>query len=134
MKQARETAPTKDLLTYFDTLHRDTLGVPAVIRPGKDAKQIATLWRSHGDQLVRDLMADFFASNDRFIQDAGYTVGVFVSQAGKLIARRHKAWTRAADADWFDECKRLHGGQCGGRLRHANQLEIDAAKARKEPA
>lgn len=134
MKQARDTAPTKDLLTYFDTLHRAQLGVPAVIRPGKDATLIATLWRSHGDQLVRDLMADFFASTDRFILDAGYTVGVFVSQAGKLIARRHQAWTRAADVDWFADCKVRHGGTCGGRLRHANQLEIDADKARKEPA
>lgn len=79
--------PTRQLLTEFDRLHREALGVPAVIRPGKDAALISTLWRSHGS-MVTDLMQDFFSSDDPFILDSGYTVGVFISQAGKLIARR----------------------------------------------
>lgn len=90
-RRTSSNAPTRALLTEFDRLHRDTLGVPAVIQGGKDARLIAGLWRSHGDELTRALMADFFATDDEFIQNAGYSVGVFVSQAAKLIAKRQRA-------------------------------------------
>jgi hypothetical protein len=81
-----DAAPTRDLLTEFDRLHRQHLGAPAVIANGKDAALIARLWRSPGER-VKPLMAAFFASPDPFIRSAGYTVGVFVSQAAKLLAQ-----------------------------------------------
>jgi hypothetical protein len=117
-------APTKDLLKYFDDLHRHHVGVAAVIQGGKDAKLIAGLWRSHGDALVRDLMQDFFLSNDRFIQDAGYSVGVFVSQAAKLIARRARAPKQAVS--WIDECDRLHSGSCASAAAHFHRKDREA--------
>jgi hypothetical protein len=90
-----EKAPTRELLEMFDKWHVQVLGVKAVIHSGKDAKLIAGLWRSHGLGMVTDLMQDFFQSDDAFIRSNGYTVGMFVSQAGKLIARRQQApgWT-----------------------------------------
>jgi hypothetical protein len=87
-KAPQPVAPTRELLTLFDTLHRDLFGVPAAITPGKDAVLLVRLWRSHGEQLTCDLMRDFFATTDRFIQQAGYTVPLFISQVGKLIAHR----------------------------------------------
>lgn len=33
------------------------------------------------------------------------------------------------DEDWFDVCQRLHGGNCGGRLKHSHRMQVDAAKA-----
>jgi hypothetical protein len=30
------------------------------------------------------------------------------------------------DDGWFDECQRLHGGGCGGSLRHRTRMQIDA--------
>lgn len=128
-----ERAPTTALLIEFDRLHQDRLRAPAVIQAGKDAKLLAGLCRSHGPDVVTALIADFFASRDPFIEQAGFTVGVFVSQAGKLIARRQRQAPRVDDA-WFEDCQRLHDGTCGGRMRHANQLAIDAEKARKESA
>lgn len=110
----KEPAPTKMLLTYFDSLHRAVVGYPAVIRPGKDAKLVAGLWGSHGEQLVRDLMADFFKSKDPFILQNGYSVGVFISQAAKLLARR----ARRSLESWIDECDRIHGGQCPSSPAH----------------
>lgn len=80
--------PTKELLAYFDALHAEHLGERAVIQGGKDAKLLAGLCASHGPARVKELMALFFESDDEFIQSAGYTVGVFVSQCGKLIARQ----------------------------------------------
>ena len=36
----------------------------------------------------------------------------------------------AADADWFDECRELHGGACeGDRMRHHIRTRINAEKA-----
>jgi len=121
-------APTKALLKAFDVLHQAKTGERAVIRPGKDAKLVAALCRTHGPERVRTLMEAFFASSDPFIQQAGYTVGVFHSQAGKLIAQA-RAPTRAEPVysmDWWEECKAKHGGACNGRLAHANQMAIDA--------
>ena len=35
----------------------------------------------------------------------------------------------AADADWFEECKRLHGGACeGDRMRHHLRVQMDSQK------
>lgn len=39
---------------------------------------------------------------------------------------------QAVDVDWFEECKTMHGGECGGRLRHSNRKGIDEYKARTQ--
>lgn len=84
----RAPVPTTAMLRRFDELHRKHLGVRAVFSNGKDAKLIAALYRSHGGELVDALMQEFFESRDPFIRKAGFTIGVFLSQAGKLIAHR----------------------------------------------
>jgi len=56
----------------------------------------------------------------------------FVSWIGttKPAARPRTLGPSYADDDWFEECKRLHGGACGlDRRAHAHQLDMDAAKA-----
>lgn len=139
----KETAPTRDLLKYFDDLHLQRVGVRAYIKPGKDAKLLASLWKSHGNDLVRDLIADFFESPDAFVRENGYSVGMFISQVPKLIARRARLVSNAArmchpqpepEVDWFDECKRIHGNKCNGRMGHYIQMQIDAERAAKESA
>lgn len=128
----KEPAPTTRLLAAFDTLHKQRLGERAVIHGGKDAAILARLCKTHSPQLIEFLMADFFASGDEFIRKAGYTVGVFASQMGKLLARRPKAVEPMAE--WFEECQRLHGGTCNGRMAHSNQVFIDEQKAAKVTA
>ena len=94
--QPTDKAPTRALLTEFDRWHRLICdGVPAVIHGGKDAKLIAGLYRTHGEDLVRELMADYFQSRDAFIQQAGYTVGVF-----RLEGRGVQLFERI-DGDYF---------------------------------
>lgn len=86
-RQEHAPAPTRQLLSQFDELHQLKVHARARIVPGKDAKLLAELWRSHGE-LVPELMALFFAQNGDFIRGAGYTVGVFSSQFGKLLTLR----------------------------------------------
>jgi hypothetical protein len=126
------TAPTRALLTQFDSLHHAKFGTKAAIRAGKDAKLLAELWRQRqGDPVtVEALMTLFFAASDPFIQNAGYTVGVFVSQIGKLLPKAARA-IQPPEIDWFDECKTLHGGECGQRHLHEHRLNMDAEKVRR---
>jgi hypothetical protein len=82
--------PTRELLAHFDWLHVHYMGERAVIRGGKDAKLLASLSASHGPARVMELMDLFFevGRDDDFIASAGFSVGVFVSQCAKLIARQ----------------------------------------------
>lgn len=46
---------------------------------------------------------------------------------------RQPSWTPAplppsARDDWFVECQRLHNGRCGGSMKHAVRMDIDAQK------
>lgn len=114
-------APTRDLLALFDRLHQEALGVRAVIRPGKDAALVASLWRSHSD-LVEPLMHDFFASDDPFVQDNGYSVGMFFGQFAKLIMRKRRQMQDQLQEAWQSECKRTHGGTCTKALHHYTRM------------
>lgn len=35
-----------------------------------------------------------------------------------------------ADEDWEETCRRLHGGMCGGQMKHFTRMRIDAAKTK----
>lgn len=38
--------------------------------------------------------------------------------------------TKSFDADWFEDCKRVHHGECGGdRMRHYHRAQIEKARA-----
>lgn len=116
MRAKRDPAPTVALLTEFDRLHLERLGVRAVIRRGKDARLVADLVASHGAEMVRELIGAFFATSDPWILARGFTVGVFISQAGKLLAAR----VRAGEA-WEAECDRIHGGACESGWVHRHR-------------
>lgn len=83
----QDRAPTHSLLRQFDELHQAKVNTKARLTPGKDAKLLADLWRTHGE-LVPELMTLFFAQNGNFVRGAGYTVGVFASQFGRLLTLR----------------------------------------------
>ena len=116
-------APTHALLVEFDRLHRLHIGYPAVIRAGKDAKLLAGLWRSHGEALVLALMEDLFTSRDPFIQQNGYTVGMLLSQAGKLLARRAASHRPRYEESWYAECAELHDSTCTGITGHTARMK-----------
>jgi uncharacterized protein YdaU (DUF1376 family) len=84
----KDTAPTRALMTEFDRLHRERVGHAAVFNGAKDGRLLKALCGSHGEALVRELIAAYFASTDEFIRGAGYTIGVFHSQFAKLLAQR----------------------------------------------
>lgn len=87
-RRSAKASPTRELLEAFDQAHRARFsGQAAAINGGKDAKLMAEIWQQRGGDtdVVRQLIALFFASTDPYIARAGYTVGVFKSQIGKLV-------------------------------------------------
>lgn len=91
-------APTRALLTLFDACHVERFGTKAAIDGGKDAAILAKLWRERaGDAVsIEALIRAFFDTDDPWVRSRGYTVGVFKSQIGKLLAGF--AQTREASA------------------------------------
>lgn len=84
-------APTRDLMAHFDALHVEFLDERAVIQGGKDGKLLSTLCQTHAPERIKELMRCYFESDDEFIQSAGYSIGLFVSQMPKLMAQQRKA-------------------------------------------
>jgi len=50
-------------------------------------------------------------------------------RAGRWMDEYTPKGTPAADVDWFEECKRMHGAACEGRMRHHIRKQLDAGKA-----
>lgn len=60
---------------------------------------------------------------------AWFTRGVNRGDAARLPVRQGPM-DAARLTDWFEECQRLHGGGCGGSMKHRMRTLIDAEKAR----
>jgi hypothetical protein len=75
----------KSLLTYFDAAFEQKVGVRYPISPAKDtaiAKRLLGLYTA--DQLQGWIDA-FFDTDDPFIQQSGYSFGVFSACLSKVI-------------------------------------------------
>lgn len=120
-------APTRQLLALFDELHQARFDSKAEINGAKDGAILAGLCRKRGAEETERLIREFFELRDPWVLERGFSVGVFKTQIPKLLARKPKRQA-ADDSDWFDECQRLHGRRCNGRVGHANQMAIDASK------
>jgi hypothetical protein len=52
-------------------------------------------------------------------------VGTTVSQVSE---RRAEQAAYEPEDDWFDECQRLHDGECNGKLGHRTRMQVEAAR------
>lgn len=73
------------VMDYYYELFVDRFGVKPFINGGKDGALLKKVVSTYGDEKTRGLLADFFASEDRFIRESGYSIGAFVSQVNKLV-------------------------------------------------
>lgn len=123
-----QSAPTRALMAKFDELHIWRFGSKAAFNGAKDAKRLADVWKHRqGDPIgVEELIEAFFRSRDPFVVQAGFSVGVFVSQIPKLLSVAAKSVVRV---DWVSECEQLHGSRCGSATFHAAQMDTDREKS-----
>src|SRR3990167_354181 len=80
---------TKDMGTgfvrdYFYASYQQSLKTPYVADFGKDGRIFKDLLAGVPADELKSLIDRFFASEDKFIKEAGYTIGVFKSQINKL--------------------------------------------------
>jgi hypothetical protein len=73
------------VMDHYHNLFVDRFGVKPFINGGKDGALLKKVVLTYGEEKVRGLLSAFFASEDRFIKESGYSVGAFVSQVNKLV-------------------------------------------------
>lgn len=73
------------VMDYYYELFVDRFGVKPFINGGKDGALLKKVVSTYGEEKARGLLSDFFASEDRFIRESGYSIGAFVSQVNKLV-------------------------------------------------
>lgn len=95
--QGQNPAPTRDLLALFDSLHQARFHVPADINGRKDASILAKIWRQRGTEQTAALIREFFAIQDAWVLERGFSVGIFKTQVSKLLVRLPKASQPAVD-------------------------------------
>ena len=78
-------ATPKDVLTAFDVAYQGRFHERAPLSPSKDAKLAKGLLTRYSQEQLTRWMATFFRMRDPFIQQSGYTFGVFVACLGKVI-------------------------------------------------
>lgn len=84
----------KELLTYFDTKHQEKIkdpatgeGIKAKIDGSKDAPLIMRLYKTYGEERLKNLIDRFFEQDDDFLRErTGYTVGALSSRVAALVS------------------------------------------------
>lgn len=75
----------KDLLAVYDAVHREKFSVAAPIVGKKDGPLAARLLTIYNFDQLSSWVRLYFDVPDKFIQQGGYTFGVFSSCIGKII-------------------------------------------------
>lgn len=74
----------KEILDYFFNKYKEKHSKKYVFNAGKDMKLLKTLLNTLTAEEIKHLVDKFFSSSDRFIKQAGHTIGVFNSMINKL--------------------------------------------------
>lgn len=80
----------KVAMDYYYEKFKTKFGQPPVINGAKDGSILKGLLSDLELDRVKELLDDFFESDDEFIQGSGYTLGVFSVSANKLITQAGK--------------------------------------------
>ena len=86
---------------YFDSF-KNKFGEKPIINGGKDGAIIKNLLATYPAEKIIALLDKFFNSNDSFIRNSGYALGVFQSQINKLLVdggQNQKPLPREPDPD-----------------------------------
>lgn len=97
-------SPEKILLEEYFRLFQAKIGEKPVINGAKDMTLLKKLLGSHSKERLSQLLIDFFASEDSWITDSGYTLGVFYIKLNALLVARVKI-EREQAVTGAEECR-----------------------------
>lgn len=81
----KNTLSPKPTIEYFIKKFKEKHGLDPVINWAKDSKLLKTLLNGRTQEELETLIDKFFASEDKFIKESSYSIGVFYSQVNKLL-------------------------------------------------
>ncbi|NDF00129.1 MAG: hypothetical protein EB034_17920 [Verrucomicrobia bacterium] len=112
--------PTKivprDLLAVYDAEFRRRFHTAAPIVGKKDAPLAARLLRMYSFDELSSWVRLYFDVPDKFIQQGGFTFGIFSACIAKVIAHDRRLASRIVCRD------------CGERMRSREQFEVEPRK------
>lgn len=85
-----------------------------------------------GDRASTLNLLALYGEWDRELQASGADFDTLVLIKSRALASLQAPAPAVSLVDWFEECQRLHGGECGASLRHHTRMLMDAEKARKK--
>lgn len=83
-KESISHSETKIFLSFYKEKFTECFGTEPQIEWGKDGSITNKLLKTIPIDELKSLLEAFFASEDKFIQGSGYTIGVFKTQINKL--------------------------------------------------
>lgn len=86
MTDRRDPSPHNALIRFWCDRYEQHVGVKYPFMGGKDGKAIKDLLAIYSDDQLRTFIAAFFEIEDDFIQQSGYSLGVFRGCLPKVIA------------------------------------------------
>lgn len=93
----------KLFISYACTEFNDATGDKLFIDWPKDSRLVQSLLATYTLDELKTKWLLFLASDDEFIKQAGYSIGIFKVSINKLITKRKPKYRPPADAQTFDE-------------------------------
>lgn len=131
VKSEKPTLPeVKTFIDLYYNTFKDRFGQAPIIQGAKDGANVKKLLNKIPFHQLIILLERFFESDDRFIMDSGYTLGVFYSQIQKLMIGKRAARGKSFEAgDLWEKIK----GEEDERKRSA-RLQIADGPGKSHPA
>lgn len=82
--QKSQNSPTKQFIDHWYQRYLAKFNKPYFVQGGKDGSLVKKIVEAFGLDTAKILAEKFFDSEDSFIKNSGYTIGVFNSQINKL--------------------------------------------------
>ncbi len=85
LAKKKTPSPVKVAIDYYHDKFKDRFGEKPIISGKKDGNLIKQVVNKYGIKKTKELLDKFFEVDDKFIQQSGYTIGVFYTQVNKLL-------------------------------------------------
>jgi hypothetical protein len=103
---------SRALLSIFDALYNSKTGARYPVNGGKDGKLLKDLRAIYSDEDIARYMQAFFAIEDDFIEQSGYSIGCFRGCLPKVIAFANRKPRIVAEWNCPHEDRCSNRGMC----------------------
>ena len=105
MTERRDTSPHGQLVRFWCDEYERRVGVKYPFQGGKDGKTIKWLLEFYSADDIKVYIAAFFELEDDFIENSGYSLGVFRGCLPKVIQAVTRAKPKADRRGHFPPCR-----------------------------